>query len=94
MGINFILICLIIILLIITINNQEQFKIECPPGSVDLQAHNSYASNLKAWCTTSNFDIIDYNIDLKDKNRAERCSNGTYRKDAISAYHSDLKTFC
>jgi hypothetical protein len=94
MGINLFLICLIIILLIITINKQEQFKIECPPGSVELQAHNSYDSNLKAWCTSSNFDTIDYNVEFKDKSRKERCPNGTYRKDAISAYHSDLKTFC
>jgi hypothetical protein len=94
MGINFILICLIIILLIITINKQEQFKIECPPNTVELQAHNSHRANLKGWCTTSNFDNVNYNVELKDKSRAERCPNGTYKKDAISAYHSDLKTFC
>lgn len=94
MCINFMLLCVIIILLIITINNAEQFKIECPPNTVELQPHNSYNSNLKAWCTTSNFDTIDYNDDIKDNRRASRCPDGTYKKDAISAYHSDLKTFC
>ena len=94
MYINFLLICVIIILLILTIRNSEQFNIECPPNTIKLQPHNSYNSQLKAWCTTSDFDNIDYNIDIKDTNKQDICHDGTYKKDAISAYHSELKSFC
>ena len=94
MCIKIYLVYLIIIFLIIIINKKEKFYIECSKDSIKLQPHNSYKANLKGWCTTAEFDKIEDEVITDSKRSPYKCANGTYRKNAISSYNSDLKAFC